>query len=384
MDGRAFQHQDVTARLLFHVRRILSGTSLSSKPRGRNRLSIVPSQLLGQRLSDRDCSQPSESVPGKVRNGTPFARTYLAERKVAPTLAFLHPHGALGSVVEGSTPQAEEDGSHSPWKRSPASSISVGIAVFAMCLGLTFSYIGYIWALSLLNPSELFGSILFWGAALYMVFAFPLNRSVRNFAKALHTRLGAAVFASYLTVHLLLYGFVLDGIIAATFGASYLNVGISGLLVTTDTFLPPSLLSTLFDLSYNPSVLVTFKPIFSAELSAYSVAMALIIAMLVVANIGKTRELGRLGSSQRKATSFVVVPALGIVLGASCCLSVAGLISLYALPFATTAALQTSLPFYYATYFGLPLLAILVLYMNLRSVTGFASRLAIPKAHSEV
>lgn len=252
-----------------------------------------------------------------------------------------------------------------------------------MCLGFAFSYFGYIWALTPLNPSEFFGSILFWGAALYMVFALLLNRSARDFAKALHTRLGAAVFASYLTVHLLLYGFVLDGIIAATFGASYLDVGVSGLLVTTDTFLPASLSSTLFDLSYNPSVLVTFKPIFTAELSAYSVVMALIIAVLVVANIGKTRELGRLCSSLRRATSFMVVPALGIVLGASCCLSVAGLISLYALPFATTAALQTSLPFYYATYFGLPLFAILVLYLNLRSVTGFASRLAIPKAHRE-
>jgi hypothetical protein len=252
-----------------------------------------------------------------------------------------------------------------------------------MCLGFALSYFGYIWALSPLNPSELFGSILFWGAALYLVFALLLNRSVRDFAKALHTRLGAAVFASYLTVHLLLYGFVLDGIIAATFGASYLDVGVSGLLVTTDTFLPASLSSTLFDLSYNPSVLVTLKPIFTAELSAYSVVMALIIAVLVVANVGKTRELGRLCSSQRRATSFIMVPALGIVFGASCCLSVAGLVSLYALPFATTVALQTSLPFYYATYFGLPLFAILVLYMNLRSVTGFASRLAIPKAHPE-
>jgi hypothetical protein len=286
-------------------------------------------------------------------------------------------------VVEASTPQAKEDGTHSPWERSTAGWISVGIAVVAMCLGLALSYLGYIWELNPLNPGELFGSILFWGAALYIVFALPLSRSVRDFAKALHTRLGVAVFASYLTVHLLLYGFVLDGIIAATFGASYLEVGVSGLLVTTDTFLPPSLSSTLFDLSYNPSVLVTFKPIFSAELSAYSVAMALIIAMLVVANIGKTRELGRLCSSQRRATSFVVVPALGIVLGASCCLSVAGLISLYALPFATTAALQASLPFYYATYFGLPLFAILLLYLNLRTVTGFASRLAIPKANPE-
>lgn len=256
-------------------------------------------------------------------------------------------------------------------------------AVAAICVGVALSYFGYLLPLNALNPAELLGSALFWGAVVYLVLGVLFRRAVGEFERAVRSRLGAAVFAGYLTAHLLLYGFVLEGIISATFGPSLLSVSQSTFLVTTDVFSPPSLLSALFDISYNPSITLAFEPVFSAALSFYSVAVALIIDVLVVASIGKTRELGRLCSARKRATSFVAVPALGILLGASCCLSVAGLVSLYTLPLAVASVLSASLPLYYVTYFVLPSFAIAVLYLNLRSVRGFASRVAPSSAAPE-
>jgi hypothetical protein len=46
------------------------------------------------------------------------------------------------------------------------------------------------------------------------------------------------------------------------------------LFVYTDVFYPPSLTSVPWDLSYNPSILTTNPPVFSAALSFYSVAVA--------------------------------------------------------------------------------------------------------------
>jgi len=240
-------------------------------------------------------------------------------------------------------------------------------AAIAFC-GVLMSYFGYIWGSASPNPGEILGSILFWGGVVYLLLGNPLRRAVADFGLAVRTRLGAGVFLAYLTVHLILYGFLLEVILATSFGSSLLVVPQQALFIRTDTFLPPSLTSTLFDLSFNPSIVLTVQPLFTAALSMYSISMALIIAVLVVANVGRTRELGKLVSARKRAATFVALPALGIVLGASCCLSVAGIISLYALPLATYSALASSLWLFYVTYFGLPSFAVAILFLNLRSV----------------
>ena len=62
---------------------------------------------------------------------------------------------------------------------------------------------------------------------------------------------------------------------------------------------------------------------------------------------------------------MVIFPALGIVLGASCCLSVPILVTVAA---PSAAVLSSSLWLYDATYFLFPPAAVILLYLNLYSV----------------
>ena len=192
----------------------------------------------------------------------------------------------------------------------------------------------------------------------------PFREAAGTFAKSVRTSLGASVFALYLIIHLLLYGFVFEAVLAFIYGVGSF-AATAGFLVNTNLFAPPSPASLVFDLAYNPVVLMTAPPIFSAALSFYSVAVALVIAVLVVANVEGTRELGAVRTATKKTRTFVVLPALGVVLGASCCLSVAGLVSL-ASP--ATSILTSSPWIYYATYFLFPCIAVVVLYLNLRAI----------------
>jgi len=146
----------------------------------------------------------------------------------------------------------------------------------------------------------------------------------------------------------------------------------AGVFLFTNVYVPLSLTSTIFDVSYNPTVVLTAPPFFSAALSFYSISAAFLIAVLVVANVGKTRELGELCRLARKASTYVVLPIVGIVFGASCCLSIAGLVLSewgHALTLIApgTPGLTSALVFY-TTYFVFPWVAVLLLYLNLRSV----------------
>jgi membrane protein implicated in regulation of membrane protease activity len=67
-----------------------------------------------------------------------------------------------------------------------------------------------------------------------------------------------------------------------------------------------------------------------------------------------------------------VLPALGVVLGASCCLSVAGLVAL-AVPSASQ--LSSLLWVYYVTFFLFPLVAAVLLWLNLRSIQSITATL---------
>jgi hypothetical protein len=244
-------------------------------------------------------------------------------------------------------------------RRGPAVS-ALAVAV----MGTALVGLGYSLGEVSLNVDEVAGPAVFWVAAVFFLLAVPFRDATRLFAKSVRTALGAAAFVVYIAIHLLLYGFLFEVILASYYGIGALAAS-AGLFVTTNLFSPPSPVSLAFDIAYNPIIVLTAPPIFSAALSFYSIAVALVIAVLVVANIGRTRELGRLRTGTNKAKAFVLLPAVGIVFGASCCLSVAGLISLAA----PATALLTSSPWvYYATYFLFPCIAVGVLYLNLRSM----------------
>jgi hypothetical protein len=253
-------------------------------------------------------------------------------------------------------------------RRGPAVSALVVAAMGTALVGLGYS-LGQV----PLNLDEVAGPAVFWFAAVFFLLAVPFRDAARVFARSVRTTLGAGAFVVYISIHLLLYGFLFDVILASYYGISAF-AATAGFFVATNLFSPPSPASVAFDLAYNPIIVVTAPPIFSAALSFYSISVALVIAVLVVANIGRTRELGELRKGANKARAFVLLPAVGIVLGASCCLSVAGLISLAA---PATAVLTSSPWIYYVTYFLFPCIAVAVLYLNLRSL-GRPSASAAP------
>jgi hypothetical protein len=241
-----------------------------------------------------------------------------------------------------------------------------------LLFGLVISSLGYLSALAAFNPDEVVGPALIWVAIGLFLFSLPLRGAARTFSRVIRRPLGLGVFVGYLTAHLLLYGFVLDAIFASIYGTSSLAEPF-GTVVTTNVFLPPSALSLFFDVVYNPSIVVTAPPVFGVAFSFYSVAIAVIIAVLILANIGRARELGELRTRAKKARSYVVLPIVGIVLGASCCLSVAGIVAL-AVP--SAAAITSVTWVYYATYFLFPCAAIALLYLNLHSVERISATIS--------
>ncbi len=258
---------------------------------------------------------------------------------------------------------------------NPEEGLLAAAVVSLACTGVAFAYAGYSVGISALNPDELVGAGLFWAAVTFLALAFPLRAAVRTFIRYVTTPAGGAIFVAYITVHLLLYGFLLEGILAGIYGTNVFAVP-AGFFVSTNLFLPVSLANVLFDVAFNPSIVMTIPPLFSAALSFYSMSAALLIGVLVVANVGKVKELGRLSTAGGRARAFVLLPAAGVVFGASCCLSVAGVLSLLS---PTASVVFSNLWLYYGTYFLLPVVAMALLYVNLVSVAKIAAGVGSPR-----
>ncbi len=238
-----------------------------------------------------------------------------------------------------------------------------------MGLAVLTSFFAYLWGATSPNPAELLAPTLFWYAACFLLVAYPLRSAWTMFLKHIKTAFGACVFALYLALHVVLYGFMLESILVSFFDQPYVSAA-ANVYVTTSVFAPPSLANAILALWFNPWVTVTIPPLFDDALSFYSVAIAVVIAILIVANIGRARELGKVCSTKMRSRSMLIFPALGIVLGASCCLSVPVLIILAA---PSAAALSSSLWIYDATYFFFPPFAVILLYLNLYSVNRIAA-----------
>jgi hypothetical protein len=236
-------------------------------------------------------------------------------------------------------------------------------ALITMGLGVAFSYAAYFDGPDTgFNAWEGLGSIIFWYSVVYLLLRLPLRNALTMFLKHIRSWVGITAASLYVAFHLLLYGFILEAIFVHLYAPSFGGVP-AAIWVNTNLVLPPTPLNALLGLSYNPSITLSVPPIFGSVFSLYSISAALIIAVLVVANVGLIREMGScpLGLKSRV---YVGLPALGVALGASCCISPPILLALVA---PVTAVVTYSLPAYYATYFTFPPLAMLALYLNMRS-----------------
>jgi hypothetical protein len=240
-------------------------------------------------------------------------------------------------------------------------------------LGVILSSLGYASSSAPVNLDEIVGPVLFWYAVVMLLLAFPLREAAAACNRGLRTRLGAAVFWPYLLVHLLLYGFLVEVILGSIYGlTSTLSPSI---VVSTDTFMPASALSTLLNLAYNPSVAFALPPALSGELTAYAVSIAVLVDVLLLANVVTTVELGRLCTLGGKARSYFLMPMVGLVLGASCCLSIPALISITS-PSANASSAFIGL--YTDAYYLFPPFAVVVLFLNFWSVVKITNRVKPP------
>ena len=249
--------------------------------------------------------------------------------------------------------------------------IFVGLAVVT-------SYFAYLWGSASPNPAELLAPALFWYAASFLLITYPFREAWDTFLRQVRMVIGAAVFVLYLALHVVLYGFMLESILVSFFKEPFVAPAAS-VYLTTSVFAPPSITNAVLALWFNPWVTMTIPPVFNDALSFYSIDIAILIAVLIVANIGKTRELGRLCSTRLRSRSMVLFPALGIALGASCCLSIPLLVTV-ATPSAMV--LSSSLWLYDVTYFLFPPFAVVLLYLNLRSVTRISAKVMMSDGES--
>lgn len=235
-------------------------------------------------------------------------------------------------------------------------------AIFLLGLGLIVAYLGS-FETSFTGADEVVGPVLFWAAATGLALRFPLRRFVGDWLSAMRTKLGAAVFWPYLALHLVIYGALLELLLGSVYGFSATLS--PSLTFSTNAFGPPSLTAALADVTFSPTATFTIPPVFSGALSLYSICVAFLVDLLVVVNVVKTSELGRLRKAKDRAAAFFVLPAVGVVLGASCCLSVPALVSITAPAFAST---TTFAWIYTASYFLFPAFALAVLFVNVRAV----------------
>jgi hypothetical protein len=215
-------------------------------------------------------------------------------------------------------------------------------------------------------------SFLFWFSVVGLVFLFPLRYVGSLYVKYIRRPRGLALFVSYLSVHLILYGLILEGIVAYSLKIPSLVTQPSVSLSAIPLY-PVSASSILAGFGFNPSVDLFVPPVFVLALSFYTISLSVTIATLVLTNVMKVVELGKMCGTALKSRSLVVLPAIGVVGGAACCLSLPILISLAA----PTAAIITSTPLvWYAAYFLFPTATAVGLKYNMDSTMRIASKMS--------
>ncbi len=215
-------------------------------------------------------------------------------------------------------------------------------------------------------------SFAFWFSIVGLVFLFPMRYVVSLFSKYIRTLRGSILLGSYWTAHLILYGLILEGIVAYSFRihslVSQLNVNLASIPIY-----PVSVASLLAGFAFNPSIDIFIPPVYVLALSFYTISISFIIAVLVLTNIMKVAEIGKMCTNAMRSRALVVMPALGVIGGAACCLSLPVLISLAA----PTAAIFSSSPIvYYSAYFVFPTATAFGLKFNMDSTNKISSSMS--------
>lgn len=233
-------------------------------------------------------------------------------------------------------------------------------SVTLMALGFALVLEAYRFPGLALNYFQAAGSLMFWTGGFLLVLAL-IARAAGQALRFCRTRKGAAVGVVYIAFHLLFYSYVLEAIIVQLYGSPPF-VSSALVLVSSSLLYPASVVDAFIGMAFNPTLTILVPPVFDSSLSLFSVFTAVIIDLLIVANVGAVGRIGSVGASAAKARAYIAMPLTGIFLGASCCMSLPVLLSI-ADPALT--ALSSLLWVFYLTYFVLPVLAAVVLKFNL-------------------
>lgn len=160
---------------------------------------------------------------------------------------------------------------------------------------------------------------IFWGLLVLLFLGVALRGMTRAFLGVLRRRLWARIlFPAYMAVHLIAYGLVLERIFVLATGSPQVSIGGAVYLAFSYYFSPHTLANALLQITQTPSLVIVVPPFYGVTLGPFAAFSALSIGMLVTVHIDRLITVsGRL----RRAGGSVVYPAVGVVAGASCCVS---------------------------------------------------------------
>lgn len=261
-------------------------------------------------------------------------------------------------------------GVSSPGKAAaPAAGLQAGrwlkeLAVFAMLAALVAAYWRVTAGISPFDStfaplSIIAGGLLaaFWLLFIYFIFYLLLGRIFSSFIGVLRRRVWARVlFPAYLAVHIVVYGYVLEKIVVLSSSRSLPTLSPQAYLMAIYYYSPHTLVEALISMTQNPGIFIILPPFYAVVLGPFALFSAFLIGVLVVVHTDRLlRAAGRL----KRAGGSVIYPAIGIVGGASCCISLPDLAA-YGSPFGAT-ALSTGVwtGLLYSLYYFLPLTVII-------------------------
>jgi hypothetical protein len=238
-----------------------------------------------------------------------------------------------------------------------------------LIIGAWLSYFAYLTLPYVPNPYQVAGSGTFWAGAFLLVAILFLDKTLKMAATYAQTRKGILVGGLYLTAHLLLYGFVLEGILVFLYGITPF-ISSSLVYLSSNILYPASLADAVFTLVFSPTINLQVPPYFEASLSFFSIFIAVIVDALILANIKVVSEIGQSGSPLVKSRAYLLMPLTGIILGGSCCMSLPLLLSVY---LSSAASLMWA---FYLTYFFLPPFAVVLLKLNLDLASRISAKVS--------
>lgn len=262
--------------------------------------------------------------------------------------------------------------------------VALALATLGLTVSLFIDYLSYFQNISSpFNGSQAFASLLFWSVILGLSFAFPLRMTAKAFRSYIKTARGISVYVVYTSLHILVYGIILETIVATIF-PYFWDISVqAGLVISSQPLYPYSTLSLFGNFFFNPNLVALVPPIFDISLSLYSICMAIIIGVLVQVNVMRTIELRNTCSIIRRSTTFIALPVIGVVGGASCCLSLPLFVTLLAAPSISLAS-PSIISAYFLTYFLFPPSTAVILKLNFDSTNRVKRALSAARLESRV